>query len=310
MEIIRDIKKFNSLPSSVLTIGSYDGVHLGHIGLLKSLVSYSKKNKLPSVLVTFDPHPKAVLSKNKIELISSFKSKIRTIKQIGIDYIYVINFTIEFSKISAEDFLSLTIIPNFKPKKIYTGIDHQFGKNRTGDASYLLQYFRNRNISVEIIKSIMNNGDKVSSTRIRNLINLGEVKNANSLLGSNFTLEGTVVKGSGRGSSLGFPTANINPIENNQLLPKNGVYLIQGMIDGQITFGMCNLGLRPTFKENDFVIEVHFFHNSLINIYGLILEIEFLDRIRDEIKFPSSKKLIEQLNLDKETCLKLKSINK
>jgi riboflavin kinase/FMN adenylyltransferase len=308
MEIIKKIKEFSSLDSSVLTIGSYDGLHKGHISLLKSMVIYSNSNKIPSVLVTFDPHPKQILSeKNKVKLITSFKIKMEMIKEIGIDYVYVINFTYEFSKISAKSFLDNIVKPNFNPKKMYVGFDHHFGNQREGDSNFLLSYGDKNNIEVEIINSINTGQEKISSSRIRELVEIGEIKKANFLLGSSFLFESIVVHGSGRGESLGFPTANIKPLENDQLVPQSGVYLIKGRINGQNTFGMCNLGTRPTFNEIEFVIEVHFFHNSLKDIYGLILKIEFLERIRDEIKFPTTDKLVAQLNLDKQLCLRLKS---
>lgn len=307
MEIIKKEIGYRTIKSSALTIGSYDGLHLGHISLLKLMVNFAKKNHLPSVLVTFDPHPKQILSKNKIKLITSFKIKMDLIEKIGIDFVYVINFTNKFSKMSAVDFLNKIINPTFNPKKIYIGFDHHFGNKREGDQNLLLKYGKKNNIDIEVVESLNNKGEKVSSSKIRKYVELGKMKTVSSLLGSFFIIESIVVHGSGRGSSLGFPTANINPIEKNQLIPKNGVYLIRGSINGQYVFGMCNLGIRPTFNEDDFVIEVHFFHNSLNDIYGLILRIEFLERIRNEIKFPSSKKLVQQLNLDKQTCLKLKS---
>lgn len=307
MEIIKDIDSFNPIKSSVLTIGSYDGLHIGHISLLKMMVEFAKKNNIPAVLVTFDPHPKEILSNNKIKLITSFKIKMDLIEKLGIDYVCVIGFSYQFSKMSAKNFLNKIINPIFNPKRIYIGFDHHFGKDREGDSNFLLEYGNKNNIKIEVIEPINNINGKVSSSKIRNYIELGNMRRVSSLLGSFYILESVVVHGSGRGSSLGFPTANIEPIEKNQLLPKNGVYFIRGMINGQPTFGMCNIGHRPTFKENDFVIEVHFFHDSLNDIYGLILRIEFLERIRDEINFPTPKKLVRQLNLDKQTCLKIKS---
>jgi len=306
MEIIKEISNFKPIKSSALTIGSYDGLHLGHITLLKVLVEYSRKNSIPSILVTFDPHPKEVLSNKKIKLITSLKIKMDLIEKIGIDIVYMINFTEKFSKISAEDFLNKIINPNFNPKKIYVGFDHHFGNNRKGDSSFLVNFGKKNHVDIDVTNSINNNGEKVSSSKIRKYIESGNMKTVNFLLGSFFVLESTVVHGSGRGSSLGYPTANISPVEKNQLIPKNGVYLVRGRIDGQYAFGMCNIGVRPTFKENDLVIEVHFFHDSLNDIYGLILKIEFLERIRDEVNFRSPKKLVKQLNLDKQTCLELK----
>lgn len=308
MEIIKNLKEFIPLKSSVLTIGSYDGLHRGHLKILQSVVQYAKKNNSPSVLVTFDPHPKHIIAiekKEKIQLIMSFNRKIEIIKTLGINYVFIITFTKEFSKISPDTFLDHTIIPFFNPEIMVVGFDHHFGRKREGNPLFLKKYCFLNNIKLEIAEPVKDNNAKISSSRIRDFIKNGMIKKANFELGSNFGFSSKVIHGAGRGADLGFPTANLLPLDNKQILPKIGVYLIKGRINGQNTYGMCNLGVRPTFNETDFVIEVHFFFDDLNNLYDEELRIEFLERIRDELKFSSSKELTFQLNRDKQVCLGL-----
>ena len=165
---------------------------------------------------------------------------------------------------------------------------------------------RDRNIGLEVVQPVSDDGHHISSTRIRELIKDGFVRRANFELGAVFGFEAIVVKGAGRGKELKFPTANIIPTEKNQLMPKKGVYFIRGRIIGLQAFGMCNFGVRPTFNEDELVMEIHFFHDNLDDLYGKEIRVEFLERIRDEKKFPSPEKLIEQLRIDKQVCLDLK----
>ena len=307
MEVIRSIDNFNSLSSSVLTIGSYDGIHRGHHEILSSVVNHASARGLPSVLITFDPHPRHVLedNDNKLPILMSTKHKLEIIDQIGIDIVYIIPFTKSFSKITANDFLNRTILPNFNPRYIIVGYDHHFGHDREGSPRFLTKFCTNNSIEVEVVKPVSDDGHNISSTRIRELINDGFVRRANFELGSVYGFEAKVVKGAGRGKELSFPTANVIPLDKNQLMPKTGVYFVRGRIIGHNTFGMCNFGVRPTFDENDLVMEIHFFHEVSYDLYGKEIRVEFLERIRDEKKFPSPEKLIKQLNIDKQICLEL-----
>lgn len=306
MEIITSLNKKDYIDASVLTIGSYDGLHMGHQKILESVVTSSNLHNLPSVLVTFNPHPSQIVkTKNNIKkkLIMSFESKMSLIEKLGLDYVYVISFTQKFSKISAKYFLDEYIVSFFNPKKIFIGFDHHFGNEREGNPKFLEKYCLKNNISLTVNKPVLDENIKISSSKIRSFIENGDINKANNLLGSTFCFNCRVVRGSGRGSELGFPTANILPVEDNQLLPKSGVYFVKAMINGQYTFGMCNLGTRPTFNEIEFVIEVHFLNNDIENLYGDLLEVEFLERIREEIKFSSPSDLVVQLNIDKQLCL-------
>ncbi len=307
MEIFYSKENITPLEKSILTVGSYDGLHRGHQEILKTVVKKSKTYKIPSVLVTFNPHPRMIIKDNfkKLSLIRSLDQKLKIIEDIGIDIVYIITFSKKFSNITALDFMSKIIVPNFGPKAIVTGSNHYFGRNRVGSPSFLKNYGQDKHIEIIVIKPIMDDKSQISSSNIRSLIRLGNISKANIQLNIPFTISGTVVQGSGRGASLTFQTANIKPKENNQLFPKNGVYLVLGRIVGLNTYGMCNLGVRPTFGENKLVMEVHLFHEKELNLYGERIEIEFLERIRDERKFPSSKELIKQLKIDKLICLGL-----
>ncbi len=307
MEVIYSKEKQISLKESILTVGSYDGIHVGHRELLYSLVQNSKDYGIPSVVVTFDPHPREVLNEklNNFFLIMNLEQKLKIIEMCGVDIVYVINFTVEFSKITANDFMNKTIIPFFNPKIIVIGSNHYFGKGREGSPSFLKTFGKKKYIQIITIQPVLNKNEEISSTRIRKLITEGFIEKANHEIGTKFSIEGEVVSGSERGRKLNFPTANINPLDKRQLLPKIGVYLIHGRINGLNAFGMCNLGVRPTFSEKNLVMEIHFFHDQVENLYGKKVKVEFLERIRDEKKFPTSKDLIKQLNIDKQTCLEI-----
>ena len=308
MEIIHTLDKFEPLLSSVLTIGSYDGIHIGHKKIISSVISKSGNLSLPSVLITFHPHPKYIINdnSNKISLIQSKDDKIEMLDALGIDYLCIIDFNKRFSNLTAIDFLN-QIIRLFNPHTIVIGYDHHFGKNRQGNSKFLKKYCDQNSIKLQIIKAVSNNGIIISSTIIRELINKGDIERANELLGSSFSFSCEAVKGAGRGKKITYPTANVVPCSRNQLLPKPGVYLVVGKFIGLKCFGMCNFGLRPTFNESKLIMEIHFFHDRLDDLYGKKIRVEFLERIRDEKRFPSPEDLIMQLTRDKQRCLAIKS---
>ena len=307
MEIIRSLKRFKPLSSSVLTIGSYDGIHRGHHEILSAVVNHAHARSVPSVLVTFDPHPRHILDPNadKLSLIMSMDQKMEIVESLGIDLVYVINFTEAFSKTTAQDFLDQSVVPFFNPKYLIIGYDHHFGNQREGSPQFLDEYCMHHSIGLEIIQPVSDDGHSISSSRIRQLIQDGFVRRANFELGSVFGFMAAVIYGAGRGKELNFPTANVVPVEKNQLMPKPGVYFTRGRIIGLQAYGMCNFGTRPTFDEHELVLEIHFFHDELDNLYGKEIRVEFLERIRDEKKFPSPEELKSQLQKDKLRCLEL-----
>lgn len=310
MEIYSSIESCPKLDHSALTIGSYDGIHRGHHELIRNLVSYAKLKNTTSVVVTFDPHPRHVLDPpaSKWPLIMSKKQKCHVMESLGVDIVLAIPFDPSFSKTSANDFMNKIIIPKFNPSKMFVGYNHHFGFNREGTPEFLAQFGTNHGIEVDIMQPIRDENVIISSSHIRELILSGYIRRANFELGSVYGLEGLVCRGAGRGRGLQFPTANVKPTERNQLLPKPGVYFVRGRIIGLHLYGMCNFGIRPTFNEEELVMEVHFFYDDhLDDLYDKNIMVEFLERIRDEEKFPSQEKLIEQLKQDKARCLALQA---
>ena len=307
MEILYEIDKIK-LKSSVTTMGSYDGIHRGHFQILNKVNSISNQLNISSVVITFDPHPGNLIGKpkEKVKLLMSLEKKIETIKSFSIDYLVILKFDTNLMNMDAEVFLKKILIKNFNPKCIVSGKNHTFGHKKSGDISYLKKFCKVNNIALEVVKPLMDDEVIISSTNIRNLIKNGFIRRANYELGSNYGFYAKVISGSGRGKKLQYPTANLLPVEKDQLLPKIGVYLTRCIINGLSRYGMCNFGVRPTFGEGELVLEVHLFDEEQNDLYDDCIWVEFLERVRDEIKFSSVEKLVEQLEKDKSNCLSLK----
>ena len=306
MEIYRELDKIPEFKDSVVTIGTFDGCHRGHQDIIKKVIYNSEINGSNSILVTFEPHPRHVLQPEvKLPILMHIDRKLDFLKSFNLNAVVVVPFDEEFSKMTANDFLKNIILNQLNASKIIVGYDHHFGFNRDGSPDFLKNESSDSNFEVEIVEPISDQEMIISSTHIRQSIQNGYVRRASFELGWVFGFEAKVVTGSGRGKELGFPTANFIPIEKNQLIPANGVYCIRGRINGNSLYGMCNLGVRPTFDETDFVMEVHFFQNEVDDIYSKIITVEFLERVRDEKKFSNPKELIKQLEKDKEICMRL-----
>ena len=268
MEKYFNIEDFPQLVTSVVTIGTFDGLHRGHQEILKHLASLGQAKNVDSVVVTFDPHPRKVLNNEDIPLIQSLDQKLLILDKLGINKVLIINFTTDFSQITAQEFLDTIIIPKLNPEHIVIGYDHHFGKDRQGSPSFMEDYCKNKNIDLDIIKPVSDEGNKISSSGIRELIKNGFVRRASFELGSVFGFKANVVSGTGRGHLLEYPTANIIPTEKNQLLPQPGVYFTRGRVNGLQLYGMCNFGVRPTFGEDNLIMEVHFFNPEITDLYG------------------------------------------
>ena len=306
MEIFRELDKIPQFKDSVVTIGTFDGCHRGHQDIIKKVIYNSEINGSNSILVTFEPHPRHVLQPEvKLPILMHIDRKLDFLKSFNLNAVVVIPFDEQFSKMTANNFLKNIILKQLNASKIIVGYDHHFGFNRDGSPDFLKNESSDSNFEVEIVEAISDQEMIISSTHIRQSIQNGYVRRASFELGWVFGFEAKVVTGSGRGKELGFPTANFIPIEKNQLIPANGVYCIRGRINGNSLYGMCNLGVRPTFDETDFVMEVHFFQNEVDDIYSKIITVEFLERVRDEKKFSNPKELIKQLEKDKEICMRL-----
>ena len=308
MRIFDNLKSYSSEEQSVLTIGTFDGIHIGHNKILKKLVEESEKNKLSSLIMTFFPHPRMILQKsNEIKMIDTIDEKIHLLEKMGIDNLIIHPFDDNFSKIRAKEFVEDILVKKLKIKQIIVGYDHRFGKDREASVEDLKKFgldymFHVNEIPAQEIDSIT-----ISSTKIREAILTGEIQKCNEFLGRNFMLTGKVVYGEGLGKKMNFPTANIEIKENYKIIPKNGVYLIKTFMNSNIYFGMMNIGVRPTIGGKNKSLEIHFF-NFKDDIYNKTISIEIMSKIRDEEKFSSIDKLKIQLKKDEEFCLKI--INK
>ena len=306
MEVYKQLDSIPFTNGNVVTIGTFDGCHRGHQDIIKKVTYHANSIDGKSVIITFDPHPRHVLqTKDKLPILMHIDKKLEIFKSLGLDIALIIPFDKNFSKMDASTFLKTIIIDNFDPDSIIVGYDHHFGFNRDGSPDFLKEFGLNNGFEVQIIGPVSDENIIISSTHIRELIRNGYVRRASFELGWVFGFKAKVVHGSGRGTELGFPTANFIPEEENQLVPANGVYFIRGRINGENLYGMCNLGVRPTFNETDFVMEVHFFDLSSNDIYGMLIVVEFLERIRDEKRFSNPEELKKQLMRDKDTCIKL-----
>jgi riboflavin kinase/FMN adenylyltransferase len=308
MKIFNNIKSYSSEKESILTIGTFDGVHIGHNKILTKLVEESKKNNLSSLIMTFFPHPRMVLQKSQeIKMIDTIDEKIHLFEKTGVDNLIIQPFDENFSKIRAKEFVEEILVKKLKIKHIIIGYNHRFGKDREASVDDLKKFGLNYMFTVEEIAAQEIHSIAISSTKIRNAILKGEIKKCNEYLGRNFMLTGEVVHGDGLGKKINFPTANIEIPETYKIIPKNGVYLVKAIINSEIYFGMMNIGVRPTIGGENKSLEIHFF-NFKDNIYNKTFSVEIICKIRDEEKFSSIDELKIQLKKDEQFCLKL--INK
>ena len=308
MKIFNNIQSYSPEKESILTIGTFDGVHIGHNKILTKLVEESKKNNLSSLIMTFFPHPRIVLQKSEeIKMIDTMDEKIHLFEKTGVDNLIIQPFDENFSKIRAKEFVEEILVKRLKIKHIIIGYDHRFGKDREASVDDLKKFGLNYMFTVEEIAAQEIHSIAISSTKIRNAILKGEIKKCNEYLGRNFMLTGEVVHGDGLGKKINFPTANIEIPETYKIIPKNGVYLVKAIINSEIYFGMMNIGVRPTIGGKNKSLEIHFF-NFKDNIYNKTISVEIICKIRDEEEFSSIDELKIQLKKDEQFCLKL--INK
>lgn len=304
MSVFYHISELSSLTNSIVTIGTFDGVHLGHQKIIKRLVELKQKQGGEIVLFTFDPHPRKVLfpEQKDLKLITTTQEKCEILKLFGVDYVLVYPFTKEFSKMQAQDYISDIIVKGLKTKTLVIGYDHRFGSNREGTIDTLKELSNIYNFEVEEIPAQEINQLNVSSTRIRKAIEEGDVQTANDFLGYSFFITGTVVKGKQLGRTIGYPTANIFIENADKLIPKIGVYAVNVIYKGITYQGMLNIGTNPTTDlDNKIKIEVNIFDFNQ-DIYGETLKIEFVKWIRNEEKFTNLDELKQALANDKIAC--------
>lgn len=305
MKIIDKFNTFSVNGRTVVTIGTFDGVHLGHQKIIERLKTIAKEKRLKSVILTFFPHPRMVLQSGvDIKLLNTIEERQDILSRLGVDYLVIKKFTKDFAKLSAEHYVKEFLVDGLNAKYIIVGYDHRFGKNRRADIKDLKAFgeqfdFEVEEISVKDVEEVA-----VSSTKIRRALNMGDIKTANAFLGYNYFLTGTVIEGKQIGKQIGFPTANIHIKENYKLIPKNSVYVVRSLIENVPFFGMMNIGTNPTVDGKEQSIEVHFF-NLDRDLYNKKIKIELLGRLRNERKFKSLESLRSQLKIDKENALKL-----
>jgi riboflavin kinase/FMN adenylyltransferase len=302
--LIREkLENYSSKSPSVITIGTFDGVHIGHRKIINQLTTISSTDNLVSILLSFFPHPKMVLqSNNEIKLINTINEKQDLLSALNLDFLIIKEFTKEFSRLSALEFVRDILVNKLNAKHIIIGYDHHFGRNRTANIQQLREFGELYDFTVtEILAQDIDN-IAISSTKIRKALNNGDIKLANNYLGYNYFFNGTVIHGNNIGQTISFPTANIKIDESYKLVPKNGVYIVKSFIDNKCVFGMMNIGTNPTFNRKNQSIEIHFLDFNK-NIYNQSLSVEMISRIRSEKKFSSVENLKKQLELDKVTTL-------
>jgi len=306
VKVYYSLEDFNPLENAVVTTGTFDGVHLGHQTIINRLKEIAQKEKGETVVLTFEPHPRVVIyNDTSIRLISSVREKIELLENAGIDHLIIIPFTKEFSRTTSIDFIRNILVGRIGTKKLVIGYNHYFGRNREGSFAHLKEYGPVYGFDVEEIPAQEIDNVDISSTKIREAIEKGEVRLANSYLGHPFFLFGKVIEGKKLGRTIGFPTANIEVDALYKIIPAIGVYAVRVNINDRLYGGMLNIGKKPTVQnEENISIEVHVFDFSG-DLYGTEIKILFHSRIRDERKFESVNHLKEQLQKDKFNCKQL-----
>jgi riboflavin kinase/FMN adenylyltransferase len=308
--ITHSLPPLDATIKTAVTIGTFDGVHLGHTQIIKQLVQRAEMLEIPSVVLSFYPHPRIILHQDSgIKLLDTLEEKAAKLEALGVDYFVVYPFSRSFSRMKAEAFVSDILVKGLHAKSVLIGYDHRFGRNRNANIEDLRNYGKQYDFEVAEISAQAIEAVAISSTKIRKALAQGQVKKANQFLGSAFSLCGKVVSGKQIGRTLGFPTANIKPTYTYKLIPKEGVYVIKSQLDGQDVFGMLNIGQNPTVSlqasESLFPkIEAHFF-NFNKDLYEQEINVSLMDRLRDEIKFESLEALALQLKKDQSNALKI-----
>lgn len=298
------MKKYSSAATyqndrqSVVTIGTFDGVHLGHKTILKRLVETGKKEDLDSVVLTFFPHPRMVLQQNSdIKLINTIDERTDLLEKTGLNHLIIHPFTHAFSRLTALEYVRDILVNRLKAKKIIIGYDHRFGRNRNANIENLKEFGEIYDFEVEEISAKELDDVAISSTKIRKALNEGDIETANNYLGYNFMVSGEIVRGKALGRTINYPTANLNLKEKYKLVPKNGVYVVQSIIDTKKVFGITSIGTNPTVGGKEKTIETYFL-NFNKDLYEKELTIEFLKHIRDEATFDSIEILRQEIIKD------------
>jgi riboflavin kinase/FMN adenylyltransferase len=307
MIVARSLDELKKERGSVVTVGTFDGVHLAHQEIVREVVQRARMTGGRSIVITFDPHPKEIVrsARGPVSLLTTVDERIALLSPLGVDVLFVIEFTYEFSQLTSREFYARYLVNGTGVSEVVVGYDHMFGHNREGTIQELMKMGKEFDFSVFAFHPYTVNGEVVSSTQVRRALAAGNVEKAASLLGREYSLQGMVVKGDGRGKTLGYPTANIRPDSERKQIPARGVYLVIVTFRGANFFGMMNIGIRPTVSNTlQEIVEVHLF-DFAEDIYGEKLTVTFVKKLRDEQKFASIEDLVRQLGSDKAKSLKL-----
>jgi riboflavin kinase / FMN adenylyltransferase len=303
LKIFHSINDFNSSKKTILTLGTFDGVHIGHRKILEKLTQNTRNGEYESLVLTFFPHPRMVLKgQSDIKLLNTIGEKIDLLEKLGVQNLVIHPFDETFSQLTAEEFVKTVLVEKFHIQKIIIGHDHRFGKNRTANIDDLIAFgkqydFEVEQISVQEIKEV-----SISSTKIRNALTEGNMALANDYLGYEYFVTGIVSKGKQLGRTIGFPTANLQIEEKDKLIPQNGVYIVKSSINQKTVFGMMNIGFNPTVAGEKLSVEVHYFDFDE-DLYHKEIRVSILEYLRQEQKFGSVALLKEQLEKDKNAAL-------
>lgn len=307
MEIIEGLKNISEKSTSVITIGTFDGIHLGHLKILEKVLEIAKSSSLQSTLVTFKTHPKVVLNNkldNSVKLLASIDEKFEILEKLGIEKVIIVDFNMEIANFTYQYFVENILINKLDMNHLVIGHDHAFGKGRAGNYKTLSVLGKEKGFKLSRVEPHFVEEKPASSSVIRNYLNLGKVRVASLYLGRHYTLIGKVVHGDGRGKRMSFPTANLNIEECRKIVPMNGVYAIDVLVKNNRMKGMMNIGFRPTFENRGHTLEAHIFGLDE-DIYEETITVYFKKRLRKEKKFSSAEELVKQLKIDKEKSLLL-----
>jgi len=303
LKIFNSINYFNSSKKTIFTLGTFDGVHIGHQKILERVTQNTHNGKQESLVLTFFPHPRMVLQgQTEVKSLNTIEEKIDLLEKLGIQNLVIHPFDETFSRLTAHEFVKTVLVDRFHIQKIIIGHDHRFGRNRTANIDDLIAFGKQYDFEVEQISVQEIQDISISSTKIRNALTDGNMALANDYLGYKYFLTGTVSKGKQLGRTIGFPTANLKIEEKDKLIPRNGVYLVKSILNEKTVFGMMNIGFNPTVAGENLSIEVHYFYLDA-DIYHQKIRISILEYLRPEQKFDSVALLKEQLEKDKTIAL-------
>lgn len=303
MNIFHSIPDFKSSQKTILTLGTFDGVHKGHKKILEKITQSTENEKYESLVLTFFPHPRMVLhGKSEVKLLNTIDEKIDLLEKSSIQNLVIHPFDETFSKLTAKEFVKTVLVDQFHIQKIIIGHDHRFGSNRSADIHDLIAFGKQYNFEVEQISAQEIDAVSISSTKIRTALTEGNMALANDYLGYDYFLTGTIARGKQLGRTIGFPTANLRMEENYKLIPQNGVYVVKSTIDQKTVYGMMNIGFNPTVAGENLSLEIHYFDFDK-DIYDQKITVSLLKYLRPEQKFGSCSLLKEQLKKDSNTAL-------